>query len=579
MTSESDDVDSYGHSIGGKALVSSRPLANRATTHLLIVVISLIAIFGAIAMTVNSQSQNTSKAESSFRSSVAASASFISTFLHQRAEQQGQLAQGTLKAHGPSKPAQPGYLAEPFVNQDVFDEFSSVFGYLGGVVTAGNNVVATYPKSFGLVLLGEFNSSSGSGSGSGSSTSGSSSSGSGSSSGSSTSGSSSSGSGSSTSGSSHNFEHYLAFPRSISTALKDNRPAISNVKLVSINGITPQAVVVVSSPYKTILHTTRVVTGYYVIQDTPLGPFLADVNTDSAHQTYLVDEYGNLILASPYRVASNKVVNLRSVNSKLALAVAKKSKGTYSDGQGRVFYYSSITVAGTRWKVIITEPFDILLNAGVKNRHSYLVWLAVLAFVIAIGVADLFLYRFLHERDRLSSLTKELDLVSRLDVLTELYNRRHIDEQFKAMIASAKRYGHPITLLIIDIDHFKSINDRWGHEIGDETLIELAKRLTNAVRPGDLIGRWGGEEFVAILPMTDSEGGGQVAERIRLQIASEPFRSGTDVELQVTVSVGLACQIGEAIEEERLLKLADDALYEAKEGGRNRVVCASVIVE
>ncbi len=551
MTSESDDVDSYGHSIGGKALVSSRPLANRATTHLLIVVISLIAIFGAIAMTVNSQSQNTSKAESSFRSSVAASASFISTFLHQRAEQQGQLAQGTLKAHGPSKPAQPGYLAEPFVNQDVFDEFSSVFGYLGGVVTAGNNVVATYPKSFGLVLLGEFNSSSGSGSSSGSST----------------------------SGSSHNFEHYLAFPRSISTALKDNRPAISNVKLVSINGITPQAVVVVSSPYKTILHTTRVVTGYYVIQDTPLGPFLADVNTDSAHQTYLVDEYGNLILASPYRVASNKVVNLRSVNSKLALAVAKKSKGTYSDGQGRVFYYSSITVAGTRWKVIITEPFDILLNAGVKNRHSYLVWLAVLAFVIAIGVADLFLYRFLHERDRLSSLTKELDLVSRLDVLTELYNRRHIDEQFKAMIASAKRYGHPITLLIIDIDHFKSINDRWGHEIGDETLIELAKRLTNAVRPGDLIGRWGGEEFVAILPMTDSEGGGQVAERIRLQIASEPFRSGTDVELQVTVSVGLACQIGEAIEEERLLKLADDALYEAKEGGRNRVVCASVIVE
>jgi two-component system cell cycle response regulator len=160
------------------------------------------------------------------------------------------------------------------------------------------------------------------------------------------------------------------------------------------------------------------------------------------------------------------------------------------------------------------------------------------------------------------------------DQLTGLHNRRYMTGQLNALVARAVKGGDPVAALLIDIDHFKKINDNFGHDVGDEVLREFALRVASNVRAIDLPCRYGGEEFVVIMPDTTIEAAERVAERIRTHVSGSPFRvAGGEELLTVTISIGVAATLGAEDSPAALLKRADEGVYEAKAAGRNKV-CA-----
>jgi two-component system, cell cycle response regulator len=173
-------------------------------------------------------------------------------------------------------------------------------------------------------------------------------------------------------------------------------------------------------------------------------------------------------------------------------------------------------------------------------------------------------------QDELQIRNDQLDKLSRIDALTGVYNRRHVDEQLEKESNIARRHNQSMAVLMLDIDHFKDVNDRQGHPAGDRTLKEFARRLGVVARDGDVIGRWGGEEFIIIGPRTDVEGAMRLADRVREAIAQLPFDLG-DRSIEITVSAGCAAGIETA---SALVDRADKALYRSKAEGRNRVTAA-----
>lgn len=158
------------------------------------------------------------------------------------------------------------------------------------------------------------------------------------------------------------------------------------------------------------------------------------------------------------------------------------------------------------------------------------------------------------------------------DGLTGLYNRRYMTSHLGTLIADAVTTGKSVSLLIFDIDFFKSVNDTHGHAAGDDVLKEFSRRIADNVRGVDLACRLGGEEFVVVMPDTDLAYAYTIAERLRQIIADRPFAAGDEPQLPVTVSVGVAVSAGPEDTAEALLSRADQALYRAKRDGRNRVV-------
>ena len=160
-----------------------------------------------------------------------------------------------------------------------------------------------------------------------------------------------------------------------------------------------------------------------------------------------------------------------------------------------------------------------------------------------------------------------------MDGLTKLYNRRYMTSHLTSLLKNAQEKEKPLSLLLMDIDFFKSINDTYGHDAGDEVLQEFSNRMRQNTRGIDLVCRYGGEEFVVIMPDTDHSLAVVVAERIRKKVAEKPFiiHKGRQM-IDVTVSVGQASTINGSEDQDALLKRSDDALYEAKKTGRNRVV-------
>ena len=159
------------------------------------------------------------------------------------------------------------------------------------------------------------------------------------------------------------------------------------------------------------------------------------------------------------------------------------------------------------------------------------------------------------------------------DALTGLHNRRYMAGQLDPLVAHANRGGAPAAVLVLDIDHFKRINDTFGHDAGDEVLTEFAVRLATNVRAVDLPCRFGGEEFVVVMPDTRVADASVIADRIRAQVAGTAFSvMGGRESLSVTISIGVAATTGDHDSTDALLKRADEALYEAKQTGRNRVI-------
>ncbi len=176
------------------------------------------------------------------------------------------------------------------------------------------------------------------------------------------------------------------------------------------------------------------------------------------------------------------------------------------------------------------------------------------------------------------ALEEALSREARTDALTGIDNRRALDERGLAELRRGARNGKPVSVILLDIDHFKRINDNYGHTVGDRVIQAVAHLLQNTLRATDRIGRWGGEEFLVILPETESEEGARLADRLRAGIAAAPILEQPII--KATISLGLASAVSAADADtawDELLKSADAALYRAKSDGRNRVVVAEQV--
>lgn len=171
-------------------------------------------------------------------------------------------------------------------------------------------------------------------------------------------------------------------------------------------------------------------------------------------------------------------------------------------------------------------------------------------------------------QEELLSQSRRLESLIFEDSLTQLYNRRFMFSQLPSLVSGARRHERPLSVVMIDVDHFKALNDRFGHDVGDRVLVTAARAMRGRLRAEDYLGRLGGEEFLALLPDVDEDGAAAVAESLRQCVAEAGVDAG-DEQVQITVSAGWATWGGETPQE--LLKRADEAMYRAKAAGRDTV--------
>jgi len=209
------------------------------------------------------------------------------------------------------------------------------------------------------------------------------------------------------------------------------------------------------------------------------------------------------------------------------------------------------------------EDLDVVVDAA--NR--------AMANLSAIREQQHLLNTLSRQNEELGTLNMKFRELAIRDGLTGLYNRRHGEDKLTAEIDRAMKFSRKLSLLFIDLDHFKFFNDTHGHQAGDEVLHSLGRLMNDAARDSDTVARWGGEEFIIISPETDEQQACQLAESIRKQVAAFAFPHADEQPLgHVSLSVGVAT-LSEGIDNaEELVGLADKAVYKAKESGRNRTV-------
>ena len=169
----------------------------------------------------------------------------------------------------------------------------------------------------------------------------------------------------------------------------------------------------------------------------------------------------------------------------------------------------------------------------------------------------------------------EIRRLSLTDELTDAYNVRHVMQRLREEIEFSKRHGESVSLLVIDGDAMKVVNDQYGHAEGNRVLVEITKAMRVALRLSDVLGRFGGDEFIVVLPRTNAKDAFVTAERVRLAVATHDYRNSWGEPIRATVSVGVATCPADGGTADELFRSADHALYAAKQGGRNRVVSAS----
>lgn len=199
---------------------------------------------------------------------------------------------------------------------------------------------------------------------------------------------------------------------------------------------------------------------------------------------------------------------------------------------------------------------------------------AMVMYLVGLVVALLTMIAARNFRIRAVILQQELVRISRHDSLTGVFNRRYVTELALRELERARRHARPLAVAMMDLDHFKAINDTHGHDVGDRVLQEVARVCLANVRTTDFFGRFGGEEFIVVMPDADVEDALECAERLRERVAHSAV-AGADGEVACTISIGVAVlPPGSTMDWQGLLKQADVALYQAKDHGRNRVVLA-----
>lgn len=340
--------------------------------------------------------------------------------------------------------------------------------------------------------------------------------------------------------------------------------AVSNVVLSAARSLP---VVGLADPYPTAAGR-RVFSGAYVVSKTPLGVYLKQLIPRPDSHVYLVDAAGRVIAGSGSD--GRHVTTLASVDPPLAAATRRVAGTPYDTGRGSSESVAS-PVRGTPWRIVASIP-DAQLYATVDGSVRWVDWVALGGFGVAGIAIILMLSGLARGRRRLARFNRELNRLAHVDPLTGLKNRRTIDETLREAVSVVRRHGSQLSILMIDIDHFKPINDRLGHGAGDIALRHVARVLETTVRTEDVLARWGGEEFLVILPATDEAGAAMLAERLR-QAVEDNQPEITRSEFPITITIGVAEYDSGTVEE--LVTRADAALYVGKTAGRNVVQLAA----
>lgn len=294
-----------------------------------------------------------------------------------------------------------------------------------------------------------------------------------------------------------------------------------------------------------------------------------------------------------FRITSTKPVNpANAPNDFEQRAFSKIGTGApsvweiYASGENTVFRYMApllvdesclkchrhqgYRVGDVRGGISIAIPFDGFA-AELTSNKIIISSVFLGSSALLLGILYLMGYRL---SVRLHALNEQLVHMSITDELTGIANRRAVMERLQEEYQRARRTKTPLSIMMLDLDHFKQINDTYGHPCGDAVLAESARRVKATVRTYDVFGRYGGEEFLVITPDSNRNGAENLAERIRLAISGTPFPYNDKPDIAVTVSIGVAALTDADDTVEHLLLRADTALYKAKTGGRNRVVSA-----
>jgi diguanylate cyclase (GGDEF)-like protein len=219
--------------------------------------------------------------------------------------------------------------------------------------------------------------------------------------------------------------------------------------------------------------------------------------------------------------------------------------------------------------LLVTYPLLVLIEVPDSRMFNALFVTAVAAFVVAPAAG----YAFISLVFELEAAHSKLSQLSTHDGLTGIFNRGYLDSRLAIEITRAMRSNLFFSVLMIDADHFKEINDQHGHSVGDCVLQKIATACAQCLRPYDTFARYGGEEFVALLPSTSLDQACEIAERVRAAVSELVFISPSGKTIQVTISIGVGMLLGGETQTESVLHRADQAMYEAKRSGRNRWVC------
>ena len=315
--------------------------------------------------------------------------------------------------------------------------------------------------------------------------------------------------------------------------------------------------------YRLVDHEGRFlgVTGVGLNMDS-MSQRLSEHRAQYGRMVYMVDSTG-LIQAHPdlSLVETASIHDMEGISS-VASDILEQDSGpkTYEfDRAGRHVFLIALCFHDFDWYLIVEQEERAAIE-HIRSVMSSNLAVGLLTTSIVIGIVILVVNRF----------QRRLEVLANVDELTNVANRRQFMDTLKTEVNRADRYERGLSLLMIDADHFKSVNDKYGHLAGDKTLMMLAKTIQGCLRETDVLGRLGGEEFAAILPETDLDEALIVAERIRVGVESSSLQA-TPEPRRITVSVGVALMHAGLADTEDLLHRADSAMYRAKAEGRNRV--------
>ncbi len=354
--------------------------------------------------------------------------------------------------------------------------------------------------------------------------------------------------------------------------------------------------------------------------DLILDPFIAQAMA-SGESIYLIDQQGRVQARS-----GNAFVQLDEEIDEIRLA--DLSMGEISDfvhQDGTKVYGTMVALAGTPWLLVAERPTDVV-DSEIQGLQKLTVSIGVVMLLLVSGLAYWFAHRLtmplsrltagamnvaggdldveleVSGRDELSYLTRvfnnrvqrlnegreeidavnrklreqnrELQVLSSTDPLTGLYNRQHLNGKLRSLLRSSQATNQPFAVMMLDLDSFKQLNDRHGHLAGDQALKLIAEHMRETLRASDYAARFGGEEFVVLLPKVGPERAQELAERLRQAVEDTPLQLH-DEEVHVTTSVGIAVFPTDGEDPDTLINRADEALYVAKSEGRNRCVTAN----